>query len=346
MHHPIKELIIKDDLVSQIRFRWGLEQRPIWQSLKNLHPQDKIKWIDRANPFEAIAMEWSLVLAYEKNLKIKVPTRAEYIRALLAELQRMLWGFNVLYQVFLSIEDRIRAEQSLRLREYGFQGQEIFTGSRILPQALAIGGVERDFSIGEIRKFKDLLKNIEFEMRMFFKDLMEETLFTRRLMGVFPLNARTLAHLSWFGPVGQASGLNHDLRLSQHYGIYDQLTIKPFLPSVDGFSSSDALARFQAVLFQIRQSVNICYHLLVAFPEGEFRVPVELGSESVESSTATVEGASGPVTAIVSGVEAKVTTTSMRVAPWLATICENVHYEDIHLALASLGFSFQEADLR
>lgn len=346
MEHLIKELIVKDDLVSTVKFMWGLEERPLWAALKNLGPQEKIKWVDRVNPYESCAAEWSLALAYENLLKIKVPLRGEYIRALLAELQRILWGFNVLATVFKSIEDQVRFEQALRLREYIFQGQEIFTGSRILPQAFVIGGVERDFSVGEIRKFKDLLKNIEFELRMFFRDLLDDILFTHRLRTVLPLPKETLSALSWYGPVGQASGLVQDLRVKAPYGIYESLTIKHFTPGAEGASHDDALARVQSVLFQIRQSVNACYHMLVAFPEGEFRTKVDLGKASVADATATVEGASGPVTAIISKGEVRVTTTSMRIAPWLSKICEGIHCEDLELAISSLGFSFEEADLR
>jgi Ni,Fe-hydrogenase III large subunit len=305
-----------------------------------------IKWICRTSSYEGLACEWSLALAFESALKIKIPVRAEYIRALLAELQRILWGFHYLSMTFRSLGDEPRVQQALRLREFLFQSLEIFTGSRILPQVIVVGGVERDLSVGDIRKFREVLKNIEFEMRLFFRDLSDEALFLRRLKGVLPLSSESLSAVGWEGPVLQASGQDVDRRSRTPYGVYQELAVKRFVPGNEGNSSEDALARFQAVLFQIRQSVNLCYHLIVSFPEGEHRMKIEGLDPKQVKSRGTVEGATGSIHSIIENGEVKILTNSIRVRPHLEKLLVGLHWDDFDLALASLGFSFEEADVQ
>lgn len=342
----LQELNIESERVARVQFKWGRESRPLLQSLKGLPANHMIKWISRTSSFEGLACEWSLALAFESALKLKIPVRAQSIRALLAELQRILWGFHFLATLFRALGDEPRVQQALRLREFLFQSLEIFTGSRILPQVIVVGGVERDLSVGDIRKFREVLKNIEFEMRLFFRDLSDEALFIRRLKGVLTLPAERLSSLGWGGPVLQASGQDSDCRSHSPYGVYQELNVKRFIPGNEGNSSEDALARFQSVLFQIRQSVNISYHLIVNFPEGENRMSVAPFEVSKIKSKGTVEGASGTIHCLVDGEDIKILTQSMRVRPHLEKILEGLHCDDFDLGLASLGFSFEEADLQ
>lgn len=345
-HNDFKSIESFDERVSRVELRWGRHQRPLWRSLEKLTPDAQIKWIDRVSAFEAVSCEWALALVYEKALNIQVSNRANHIRALLSELQRLLWGFDFLSKTFRALQDSIRIEQALRLREYVFQGQEVFTGSRVLPQALKIGGVERDFSVGDIRKFKEILKNIEFEIRMFFKDLTSESLFTDRLKNVLPISKEVVKKFNWYGPVGQASGLAQDLRLSDRYGTYGDLVIKCFEAGANGNSEFDALARVQCVLFQIRQSINICYHLLVSIPDGEIAsTRSEVLDIPKKTFMAQVEGASGPIVATLQDKKITVTTVSTRVHKDIEELLVGSETEDLELSLATLGFSFEEADL-
>lgn len=342
----LQELNIESELVRSVHFKWGREARPLLKSLKGLPADHMIKWICRTSSYEGLACEWSLALAFESGLKLKIPVRAEYIRALLAELQRILWGFHYLSMTFKALGDEPRVQQAMRLREFLFQSLEIFTGSRVLPQVIVVGGVERDLSVGDIRKFREVLKNIEFEMRLFFRDLSDEALFLRRLKGVLTLSSDKLASIGWEGPVLQASGQDVDRRSRSPYGVYQDLTVKRFVPGNEGNSSDDALARFQAVLFQIRQSVNLCYHLIVSFPDGEYRMDTGLIETNKLKSRGTVEGATGSIHTVLENGEVKILTNSIRVRPHLESLLEGLYWHDFDLGLASLGFSFEEADVQ
>lgn len=344
--NDIKSFESVDEKIQKVNLNWGRNDRPFWKTIEKMQPNAQIKWCDRISAYEAVACEWALAMCYEKALNIKVSVRSNHIRALLAELQRLLWGFNYLKQIFTATDDTIRVEQALRIREYLFQGQEIFTGSRVLPQALCIGGVERDFSVGDIRKFKEILKNVEFEIRTFFKDLTTETLFSERLSGVLICPRSVLEEIHWLGPIGQASGIHKDLRNTDHYGTYSDLSIKYFIAGQEGNSINDGLARVQSVLFQIRQSINICYHLLVSMPDGDVRSdynPKEnLPSQVIMSQ---VEGATGPVVATLERNRIQISTVSMRVKSELEKIILGMETDDLMLGLATLGFCFEEADL-
>jgi formate hydrogenlyase subunit 5 len=343
------------DYVTSVNIKWGGENRPLWQTLEKLPMQAAVKWCDRFSPFEAIAAEWAYARCFESMFALDIPPRAQDLRSVYAEVQRLLWAFQYCGVLFKSLGDEIRNQQFMRLREQVLEGQEILTGSRILPQILCIGGIERDLSVGERKKLKNLVRNLEYEMRLFFKDLRGDQFIMGRLAGLMVTSDRTTRRLSILGVLGQASGAANDLRIDSPYGSYKRVTLQIFDSerTVDWFDNllmaptkGDGLNRLRSVFFQIRQSLNIVDVLLDTLQEGPIRLELgELPEIQPGVWIQGIEGGSGPIFCIVNEGKIRFSSHSMRMVGVVERLLRGVRADDFELAFASLGIDFMQADL-
>jgi NADH-quinone oxidoreductase subunit D len=349
------QIAFDGDRIQAVQIKWDSEDRPLWKTLDSMPIESSIKWIDRFCPFESISAAWAMSRTIEKAHKIVVTNRTEFLRTIYAEVQRLAWSFNYLSRVFKAMDDSIRTQQIFRLREQVFEGQEFLTGSRILPQIFCIGGIERDLSIGERKKLKALIRNIEYELRLYFRDLPMDQLTMKRLIGLLPISKEQALSMGLFGPFGQASGTKRDLRKDSPYGIYNQFEIRTFdtKSTTDWFedkkfleSSGDALTRLRSVFFQLRQSLALIEFATDKIPEGPIKVewnqkvdvPEKYWSEGVESG-------SGPLFAIACEKRLRLVSHSMRMVGVVEKLASNLYADDYELAVASLGVEFGQSDL-
>lgn len=343
------------DRIKKINLVWGIEDRPLWKTIETIDPKVSVKWVDRLSSFESIASEWVVAGLLESKEKIKTPERALFLRILFSETQRLLWSYNYLAQIFKSLEDHTRYQVLLRLRELVFETQELLTGSRILPQILCIGGIERDLTIGERKKIKNLLIQLEHEFRFIVRDITNDQLVVKRLSGFLTLDESLTRRFFISGPIGQASGYQQDLRTEFYRKLSPQLEVEVFDSkktvdwfSEDGVSSQkgDGLSRLRSVMFQIRQSLNLIDTLLDVLPEGDIKssaVPEHIQLDSY--AIFEVEGASGVFTGILKNNTIRILTPSMRMRYIFEDLLPGLYEEDLNLAIASLAIDFGQADL-
>jgi Ni,Fe-hydrogenase III large subunit len=330
-----------ENKVQTVSFKWGLEKRPLWEAISKLPIDVAIKWVDRYGPFEAIASEWAVASAVEKALKIHVPERAEHLRAIYLEIQRVLWSFDYFARMFAAMGEDIRREEALRLREMVFEIQETLTGNRVLPQILRIGGIDRDLSLGESKKMKTLVQGLGDLFASFFPDAGSDPLLVKRLEDVLVIDQARALKISLRGPLGQASGVDFDLRTTHPLGLFQKYGIHCF----EGSRKGDALARFRSVNFQILQSLKLLGLFLSSIPAGHHFAKDDIKSIPDGVWASAVESGPGALYAVVSGNEIRLAGHSSRLRPSLESLLIGVPADDFDLALTSLGVDFAQADL-
>jgi formate hydrogenlyase subunit 5 len=335
------EIRYRENVTHQIKVNWGIEDRPLWQVLDSLSVDMAIKWVDRFSPFEAIASEWAVASAIERSLQMRVPDRAEHLRAIYLEIQRTLWAFDYYIGIFRSIDDDIRREEAFRLREMIFEIQETLTGSRVLPQIIRLGGLDRDLSLGESKKLKGIFQTLGESYNTFFGDTHSDPLIVRRLTGVLPINKPLALKISLRGPMGQASGIDLDLRSTHPLGLYQKYGIHSF----EGNRRGDALARLQAVHFHVLQSFKLLGLFLSAIPAGEYRIDPGVVNIPDGVWSSSVESGPGALYAVVCNRQVRICGHAGRIKPNLEELLVGVDADDFNLALASLSFDFAQADL-
>lgn len=208
--------------------------------------------------------------AVENAAGIEVPERAQYIRVVIAELERIhshiLWAGVAAHELgFDSV-----LYFSWRAREEVLDLLEYLTGNRINYGIFMIGGVRRDISkeqIPRIRKTLDYYKNIYGKIEDIF---LNDPTIALRTKNVGILTKEVALSLCAVGPTARASGVNKDIRQDQPYSAYADLEVKAITPDVlTGKVNGDVYDRIIVRLLELVQSIQIIEQCLDNLPSGE-----------------------------------------------------------------------------
>ena len=208
--------------------------------------------------------------AVENAAGIEVPERAQYIRVIIAELERIhshiLWAGVAAHELgFDSV-----LYFSWRAREEVLDLLEYLTGNRINYGIFMIGGVRRDISkeqIPRIRKTLDYYKDSYGKIEDIF---LNDPTIALRTKNVGVLTKEDALSLCAVGPTARASGVNKDIRQDQPYSAYADLEIKAITPDVlTGKVNGDVYDRIIVRLLELVQSIQIIEQCLDNMPSGE-----------------------------------------------------------------------------
>ena len=222
----IKSVDVADGRITDLVFNWGLEQRPLFETLSELPPHLAVRWVDRFAPLESLSAEWVLCMAYERAFGIQPPRKADWIRALQCEIQRVLWSCHYFANFFRVTENGYKEQIFWSLVDSLFSFQETLTGGRILPQSFRVGGVARDMSLGDLEKVRRMSREVESKAKESLQDLEEDSFFIDWLSRGLCLNQEVLTKLKVTGPNLHACGLEKDLRIDQPYGPYSEMKVR------------------------------------------------------------------------------------------------------------------------
>jgi NADH-quinone oxidoreductase subunit D len=222
--------------------------------------------ISNCDPLEYVASMFSEampVLACEKLLDLEVPRRAEYIRVLAWELNRI--ASHALFMGWIALD-----LGGLTPILYGFiERDEIvemlaaLTGQRLLFNYLRIGGVNGDLNHEFMSRLGDWMghaaKRIEDSQNL----LNENEIFVRRTKGLGVINRATALGMCMSGPPLRAAGVPYDVRRAHPYSVYPELEF-----AIPVREEGDSYARYMLHLDEIRQSIHIIDQVLHQMPDG------------------------------------------------------------------------------
>jgi membrane-bound hydrogenase subunit alpha len=208
--------------------------------------------------------------AVENAAGIEVPERAQYIRVIIAELERIhshiLWAGVAAHELgFDSV-----LYLSWRAREEVLDLLEYLTGNRINYGIFMIGGVRRDISkeqIPRVRKTLDYYRDIYGKIEDVF---LNDPTIALRTKNVGILTKEDALSLCAVGPTARASGVRKDVRQDQPYSAYADLEVKAITPDVlTGKVNGDVYDRIVVRLLELVQSIQIIEQCLDNIPSGE-----------------------------------------------------------------------------
>ncbi len=239
---------------------------------------------DRTNYVSPINWEWAYVRAVEELEGIEPPQRAEYIRVIMAELDRIQSHLMFLATSGDTVGQLTGFVWGLRDRELILDLNEMVAGARMLPNYFRFGGVNRDLPKGFSERANNALDLIESHLAEFSAIYERNPVFLGRFKGVGVLSPQNAIDWGAVGPGLRASGVQFDVRRDDPYSVYDHFDFDVVV-SNDG----DNLARFMMRVEEIKQSISIVRQALHGLPSGPYQAKASVLSIPPGESSSRIE---------------------------------------------------------
>jgi len=230
-----------------------------------------IPFTDRIDYVSSMFCNQGFCLAIEKLAKVEVPERAEYIRVIMMELNRIASHLIWLGTFALDIGAVTPFLYAFRERERIMDLFEMVCGQRMTFNYIRIGGVSRDLPSEFIPKAKEFTDYFEPKVDEYEYILTNNPIFLARTKGIGILPKELAIDYSVTGPNLRATGLKWDLRKDEPYSIYDRFDFE-----IPAGQNSDTWDRYMVRIKEMREANKIVRQALDQMPEGDFkkRVPV------------------------------------------------------------------------
>jgi len=225
---------------------------------------------DRLDYLASMSNNLAYCLAVEKLAGIPVPERAEYIRVIIAELQRIA---SHLIAVGSFLQDcgafMTPILYMLRERERILDLFDMVCGQRLTYNYMRVGGVSQDVPEEFIPAVAKFLKEMPGWIDEYERLLKENEILLARSKGVGILSKELAINIAASGPVLRASGVKWDIRKADPYSIYDRFEF-----DVPVGTAGDCYDRYRVRVEEMRQSLRILKQAIKDLPKGEVRSEV------------------------------------------------------------------------
>ena len=223
-----------------------------------------IGYQDRTEYLAQFNAELCYVLAVEKLAGIQVPERAEYIRIILTEMNRI--ASHLMFMGAYSADVGIYGT----LYMYAFREREVMqdffeeiTGERMMYNYFRPGGVAWDVPENFRERCRQVLDSLQRGIEDTDGLMTENEVVLARCRGLNPVTPEEAINWGFTGPMLRATGLKHDLRRAEPYSIYDRFDF-----DVPTGIQGDVYDRYLVRLEEMRQSVRIVEQALAQMSEG------------------------------------------------------------------------------
>ena len=222
-----------------------------------------IPYFDRTDYLSFYHGGYAYVSGVERMLQLQVPRRAEYLRVLFLELNR-IWSHLVwLATGALEMGAMTPFFYAFRERDTLSDLFEMSAGYRMHPRYFAIGGLVEDIPPAFAKACSDVLDDLPSRFEQYVDLLSQNPIWRDRLIGVGHISAEDALALGATGPILRATGVDWDLRKHAPYGAYRELEVRSAV--LDG---GDCYARYLVRIEEMFESVRICRMILDGLPEG------------------------------------------------------------------------------
>src|ERR1700678_1430160 len=232
------------------------EDKSYWKVIPVVERMDYLAYY-----FNAMAY----VGAVEQLLDCEVPTRAQYLRVIHLELNRIASHLIWLGTSALDLGSTSVFLYCLRERELILDLFEMSSGARMHTRYFQVGGVAEDIPPGFEAKLREFIEVMPKRADEYGAILNANEIVLQRLRGTCPLDAETLLGLGVTGPLLRAAGNPWDLRKAAPYSSYDDFEFKIPVGTV-----GDNYDRYAVRLAEIYESVKIIKQAIDGLPEGPY----------------------------------------------------------------------------
>ncbi|VVB84552.1 F(420)H(2) dehydrogenase subunit D [uncultured archaeon] len=223
-----------------------------------------IPYTDRLDYISAMPNNYAYVKAVEELAGIEVPLRAEYIRVLTVELNRIVNHLVFMGSLLLDLGASTAIMYGFREREKALQLYEMLCGARMTFSYFRIGGVRDDLPDDFMSKLNEFIKDMEKRIEDYKGLINGNEIFMMRMKGIGVISAEEAINYGMTGPSLRGSGVNYDIRKIEPYSIYPDLDFKACVrPECDSY------ARYMVRIDEMEESLHILRQIADTIPKSE-----------------------------------------------------------------------------
>jgi NADH-quinone oxidoreductase subunit D len=267
----------------------GYLHRGIEKILENRPVMGGIRYMDNADYLSPMLNEIAYVGAVEQLMGIEAPRRAQYIRLLVGEMQRIASHLVAVGTYGNDLGAATPLLWTFRDREGILSLFEALGGSRFNVNYLRVGGVLHDFPKDWLKECEAFFDQLEKNMVELENLLTGNEIFDARTQGVGYIDPQQAIAYGLTGPILRASGVNWDLRVHRPYMAYREVPV-----NIQIRQEGDCFARYMVRIQEITESIRLCRIALDKLPGGPIgvRTPIALRPPRGETYFA-IEGSKG-----------------------------------------------------
>ena len=269
--HGVLRLILtlEGEVIAAVDPDIGYLHRGMEKIAENRTYAQYLPYTDRFDYLSSLNNNLAYCLAVERLAGIEVPERAQYIRVILAELNRVASHLIWLASFGNDLGATTVFLYGIRERELVVDLFEMALGARLTYSGMRIGGMPYDLPEG----FADATRNVMAQIRPRLDEndrlLTGNRIFEARTKGVGTISREVAIAYALSGPTLRGSGAAIDVRREDPYCVYDRLSFE-----VPSFPQGDCWARYMVRIEEMRQSMRIVEQCLERMPEGPVRAKI------------------------------------------------------------------------
>jgi NADH dehydrogenase (ubiquinone) Fe-S protein 2 len=222
-----------------------------------------LPYFDRLDYVSMLAQEHSYCLAIENLINVKIPERAKYIRVIFAEITRILNHLLAVGCHAMDVGAMTPMLWAFEEREKLMEFYERVSGASMHAAYFRPGGVYSDLPLGLVSDIYIFIEQFTNKLIEIEEMLTDNRIWKQRLIDVGTINAKEALNFGFSGVMLRGSGINWDLRKSQPYEIYDQISFE-----VPTGTSGDCYDRYLIRVIEMKQSLSIVLQCLDKLPSG------------------------------------------------------------------------------
>jgi len=277
------------ETVVRLEERFGYTHKGVDRLMRDADLARGAELAGRVSGDSTVAYSWAFAMAAEMALGVTAPERALWLRALMAELERLAHHLGDIGAVCNDAAFPIMLAHCGVLRERVLRACDAAFGQRMMRDHVLPGGVEVDIDATGIAALRDLLGVIARDFPALTRLYDNSPSLLNRTVGTGVLSFDLVRQFATGGFVGRASGRAYDTRRALTYAPYDSLNFE-----VPVQSGGDVNARIWQRIHEVGQSLSLIGQILERLPEGPIRASLPVTGKESEA-LAMVEGFRGDI---------------------------------------------------
>lgn len=267
--HGVLRLEIETDgeIIQACTPHLGFLHRCMEKHAESIEYRAVMPFVDRLDYVSALNQEYAYADTVESLAQIEVPQRAQHLRILLCELNRIASHLLGVGTYCLDLGAFTPFLLAFAEREKLLDIFEEISGARLLYHLIWIGGVWQDLTPKSIRMIEEFLGEFPSKWEEIQTLVTDNVIFQKRTQGVGVIGQQTALDYACTGPVLRAAGVDWDLRVHAPYGVYGEYDVQAATP-FQGAPLGDCFQRHWIRMAEMKEAGRLAGLALSRLPDG------------------------------------------------------------------------------